>query len=66
MKNRPKIENNGGWNCLQVVDGKSNEYPLFIYKKDQCNKINIFGDYEYETPTQMSTTHVILTMEPTS
>ena len=35
----------------------------FIYKNDQCNKINSHGDFEDETPTYLGAAHVILKVE---
>ena len=40
--------------------------PHFIYENDHRNKINIFGDFENETPTHMSATHAISKIEQKS
>ena len=41
-------------------------YSLFYIKNDQCYTINIYGDYKYETLTQMSATHAISKIKPKS
>ena len=40
--------------------------PHFIYENDHRNKINIFRDFENETPTHMSATHAISKIEQKS
>ena len=39
------------------VGGNQISTPHFIYKNDQCNKINTQGDFENKTPTYMGTAH---------
>lgn len=53
------------------VDENSNENRYFIYQNNQCYKINMQDDFEYdspmilyETPTHMSAIHKISIMEP--
>ena len=31
----------------------------FMYKNDQCKKIDILGDFDNKTPTHMAATHAI-------
>ena len=37
--------------------------PNSIYENDQCNKINIFGDYESVTPTHIGAAHAFLKIQ---
>ena len=58
MKNRPKIENYGGFK-LRGLGRNQISIRHLIYLIDHRIKINALSDFENETPTHISATNAI-------